>query len=153
MPGTFNPGGLNAPPKSIINAASSGGLGFAQSIAPTFDAKKTLSGALTANTYKEIVSVSGPGVISMAAVFTVDATSRAMGIKVVIDGITIFDAASAAEAYANCLMVAIGYITRNDAAGFLASEKIPFNSSLSVSIKSSLAETDKIALLCKYYTT
>ena len=56
--------------------------------------QSVLTGALTAGTYKEILSVTGAGVISLCAGFTADKTTRTVGLKLVVDGITVFDAVS-----------------------------------------------------------
>ena len=47
-----------------------------------------LSGALTAATYAELLSVETPGWLRLAGVYTIDSTSRTIGLKIVIDGFT-----------------------------------------------------------------
>jgi hypothetical protein len=150
MAGTFNPGGLNAPPKVIVNWFSDGGAAPTNHGGGGVQTKKTLSGALTANTYKEILAVSGPGVIEVACVYCVDTTSRTMGIKIIVDGITAFDAVCTAVTNVLYGIVAIGY---SPTAGEIHPAPMAFNSSLSILIKSSISETDKIGLAHTYYTT
>jgi len=56
---------------------------------------KTLSGALTANTYKDLLTVTGQGVIDICAAHVVPAAARTVGLKLAIDGASVFDAVSA----------------------------------------------------------
>lgn len=145
-------GGLR-PPKSIVNYFSAGSM-QAENLGPTAEAvhKKYLSGAVTANTYKEILAISGSGIVDLAAVAAEDATSRTVGIKVVIDGITAFDAISGTVAGTNVGIIAIGHWFPVSTYSVLP-DPICFNVSLSISIKSSISETDKISLRCNYKTT
>ena len=150
MAGTFNPGGLNTPPTSIVNVYSAGGVGAGSLTSdyasyPQYGLKVTLSGALTATTYKEIVAVTDSGVLKDAIVQCVDATERTFGIKLIVDGVTIFDASCSACTTAYAAVIAVG--------GYGMSDNIPFNSSLSILVKSSLSETNKLQLIYKYVTT
>ena len=109
--------------------------------------KRTLSGSLTANTYKEILSLTTSGSLRLCGVYTEDATSRTVGLKIVIDGTTVFDGVSATQAASGRGIMAVGishFDTSNQAADSL--EWIRFNASLSLQIKSSITETDKITL-------
>ena len=108
-----------------------------------------LSGALTAATYKELVAVTGAGSVKWAAVRCVDATARTLGLKVVIDGVTVFDAVSNSISATNSGMIAVG--SKNGSYD-VTDGHAPFNSSLSIQVKSSLTETDKVALDVSYYT-
>lgn len=142
------------PPKDIQNKASAGGA-TAISTLPYADNTNlnqiiTLSGALTAATYKEMLTVSGSGVLQLAYVSTVDATSRTVGIKIIIDGTTIFDEITAAITAGSSGILAAGMILGE---GVLVPVSYPFHSSLSISIKSSLSETNKIAIGYIYYAT
>jgi len=123
------------PPTSIVNLQSGGGdyLSVAN-----YGAKTTLSGALTANTYKEILSVTGRGVFYSLYAISMDTTSRKIGLKIVIDEVTVFDAVSGTLTSANQGIAAGGY----------SNIVIPiyFNKSLVASVKSSLSETDKVGL-------
>jgi len=98
----------------------------------------TLSGALTANVYKELYSYTGAGRVGLLQVATTDTTSRTVGLKVVIDGTTFYDEVSAATttSSAGCPLIGSGggYDTQ------------PFYKSISISVKSSLSETDKLKL-------
>ena len=160
MAGTFNSGGLNAPPTSIVNGCSGGTLlsasggGTTPGTMDAISGKKYLSGALTAITYKELVSVTGPGVISSAYVQSVygDTTSRTIGLKITIDGRDVFSAISAASTIANDGLVGVG-LASSGRAGFaqVMPEPKMFDSSLSISVRSSLNESDKLLLQVDYH--
>jgi len=147
--GTFNPGGLNAPPKSIVNAFSSGGR--STTITNTVGAgpaKYTLSGALTAGVYKELITSTGPGILKICGIASMDATARTISLKVILDGATVFDAPTDAIAAANTGLYAVGFITFYTAgAPFLEPETgYVYNSSMGWWVKSSLSETDKVVM-------
>ena len=111
--------------------------------------KYTLSGGLTADTYKEIASFSVPGTLRLCGMRTEDATSRTIGLKIVIDGRTVFDSVSPTMTTIREGFFAVGgsFGIITTAAAVIAFENIRFNASLSVQIKSSLTETDKISLI------
>ncbi len=148
----INFGTVSKPPatKSIVNYYSSGGVAFDGNLQTTTTGKNTLSGALTANTYKDIVTVTGAGVLHSCAAIAVDATSRTIGIKIVIDGTAVFDAVSSAVTAQYDGLVAIGIL---DPGAYVSLPvDIFFNSSLVISVKSSLSETDKVTLIYAYET-
>lgn len=105
----------------------------------------TLSGVLTADTYKEIVSISTSGFLRYCAIYTNDATSRTLGLKIVIDGVDVFDFVSPAITSANEGFHAVGHMRGVNSSG-AAFEYIRFNASISIQIKSSISETDKVTL-------
>jgi hypothetical protein len=141
MPRIF---GFERSVKSIVNYFSGGGVaGVGVAFSST---KQTLSGAVTAATYKDILTISGGGIIWTAAVGVVDTTSRTVGLRLVLDGVTVFDAISAAITTANNGFYAVFSTTYNP-------RVISFRNSCVIGIKSSLSETDKIYLLCDYTTT
>ena len=113
--------------------------------------KSILSGAVTAAVYKEVLSVTGAGVISLAMGYSIDATDRTIGLKIVIDGVTVFDAVTTSFAAVGRNIQAIGLIGETSLSPVL--EPMVFTSSLSISLKSSLSETDKIALATIYRKT
>ena len=89
--------------------------------------------------------------VSLCGATAMDATSRTVSLKVVIDGVTIFDAASKAGTQnSDNPIIAIGL--NNSSEGSVALEPIVFNSSLSISVKSNIEETDKVRLSYVYRT-
>jgi len=146
---------LTSPPLSIINKYSSGGVQSDFSLACEISVA-TLSGALTANTYKELIGIpSGAGVVTICAVRVADTTSRTLGLQVIIDGVTVFDAVSDAITSNGVGIIAIGggVSVPSSTVTYLLPEPIVFNNSLSISVKSSLSETNKVALLSAYRIT
>lgn len=103
-----------------------------------------LSGALTADTYKTILSITKPGVLRLAGVVAVDATARTVTIKVEVDGKTIATSAYATSAGAQAAW-AVGYWYNSAGSTPTFIDEIPFNT-LRISVKSSLSETDKLNL-------
>lgn len=153
MAGTFNPGGLNTPPTSIVNFWSTTGAAPSLALVPL--EKQTLSGALTAATYKELLAVTDSGAIDLCGVYAVDAISRTIGLKVIIDGTTVFDAITSACTEINGSIYALGTTIADSVTSrtVVPSTPVTFNSSLSISVKSSLSEIDKIGLNYRYITT
>ena len=149
---------LTSPPKVIVNLWSSGGVAPAYLSCLTSQTgytRASLSGVLTAATYKEIIAVTGAGVLEVAFISAVDATSRTYGIKVILDGVAAFDASCAVTTNgAEYGMIAVGnsqaapsYVTY-----VIQHRDYVFNASLSLQVKSSLTETDKIKLWYQYRT-
>lgn len=154
MSGIWGDSALLMPSKTIVNYNSAGGKidGVPSTAAPPAltNGKLYASGALTATTYKELLAVTGPGVIDLCYAGAGDTTSRTIGLKVVIDGVTVFDAVSAALTDANSGIVAIG--TKPAANNVASGTPRVFNSSLSVSVKSSLNESNLVTLVASYDT-
>lgn len=125
----------------IYNKHSAGGThdGNLQAKGITFGAKAILSGELTANTYKLLVSVTGDGILNMCIARTLDDTSKTIGLKVVCDTSTAFDAVTDTLCYIGQGIVAVGD-------GY----PVTFKNTLAIYVKSSLSETDKVALDVQY---
>ena len=111
--------------------------------------KEILSGALTANTLATLLTLTGSGIISIASIYTKDATARTLRLQMIIDGVTVFDSTSASISISGQGGYAIGYVSGSN--GHVG-EKVPFNTSLVMKIASSLTETDKVAIGVKYWT-
>lgn len=107
-------------------------------------AKHLLSGALTADTYSELVSISAPGSLRFCGVYRIDATSRTVGLKIVLDGVTVLADIDAALASSGTGWIGVGFAIGANNGGF---EAIRFNASLSIHVRSSVTETDKIVLV------
>lgn len=147
--------GGGQPPKSIVNGHSAGGT-YQQSVMASNSAvKKTLSGELTANTLKSILTISGSGVLAMCYVSSMNATSRTMRLQIIVDGTTAFDATSAAVTAADSALIGAGQVASKDASGYwyVIPLPIPFSTSLDVKIASSLTETDLLRLNEIHWTT
>lgn len=131
-----------APTTSIVNAYSSGGVSPSSTninASPaTNGAKEVLSGALTANTLATVLSVSGGGVCNWLSAYSMDTTTRTVRVRVVADGVAVFDATSNAVSLASRGIPVVGVFSNTG--------EIRFNSSLVVQVASSLTETDKVAI-------
>lgn len=118
-------------------------------------AKAVLSGALTANTLATVVSITGQGWMPVCAVQQEDATSRTLRLQVIVDGVTVFDATSAAGTTANRAIVAAGSHIQTSSGNYQLADGQPgirFFSSCVVKVASSLTETDKLSVLYKAIT-
>lgn len=109
--------------------------------------RQTLSGALTAATYKSILTVSGGGTLRFAAMGVVNPTARTASLRIVIDGVTAFERSVAFTGTPNKSIVGVGQVDFDADPRF---SDVRFASSLSVDVKSSLTETDVLYVLCNY---
>lgn len=114
--------------------------------------RQTLSGALTANTYKTVLSVSGAGELNFCALSTVDATSRNCSLRITADGVVVYEKTVVALGSQKAIVGVggIDYSVTNGAAKFAP---VPFFASLTVELQSSLSETDKVFALTNYWTS
>lgn len=107
----------------------------------------TLVGACTANTFKNILSITGKGRLNALKFNAADATARTNTIKITIDGVVVFNngqATTGTQHYA-----AIGS-AHSGTTGNLIFQPVDFNTSLLVEYKSSLTETDKATVSYNY---
>jgi hypothetical protein len=138
--------GGNRPPTAIINGTSSGGI-IQGSINPNGAAKSILSGAMTANVMVEAISVTGQGIINIAAVAQqADATARTHRLKITIDGVVVFDATSSPASGSQQGICAIGHAT----GGSLVFDQVYFNSGFRIEFASSISETAKQTVYVTY---
>ena len=148
LSGNASSGSGNVPPKLILpNTETTGDLTTSTAVAQSIIGNKNLSGALTADTYKEMVSLSDSGILRLCGAFVLDTTSRTVGLKIVIDGTTVYDHVSPAITTTSEGFYSVGYGAAPAGQGFAAFESFQFNNSLSISVKSSLSETDKVGLI------
>jgi hypothetical protein len=107
-----------------------------------------LSGALDESVYKDMVTLTVPGVLKLFGIATVDTTSRTMSMKITLDGTVVYDEAGPVLAATSKGWYAVGH-QMDGSSGNLSMERIPFHSSLTLSIKSDVAggETDKVQML------
>lgn len=145
--------GGNRPPVSINGrtVTVTGQVGSATVAQMNAAGAPGLSGALTANTWKTVVNLTGIGIAKLANVWQVDTTARSLGIQVTLDGTVVYTNFVAATATNGHGLNAIGATTGNP--GSIVFERVPFSASLKIEIKSSLTETDKLAYLAIYDLT
>lgn len=144
LPGNADLNRGDKPPTSILPTKTTAGV---ISVTPGMGAgTNILSGALTATVYKELVSLATSGILRLCGVKVADTTSRTIGLKVVIDGVTVFDETSPAITLNNSGILAVGHTTGGGGGNSTVFESFKFNKTLSLQIKSSLTETDKVTL-------
>jgi len=133
-------------PRQIVNFFSDGGV--APHAQPQQTGKRISSGALVANTYKPILTISGAGAIKYLTVISLDGTSRQLGIKLTLDDNVVFQAIGNASTSSTKGIVAVGSIA--DELYFGSPELVYFNRSCIISVSSTISETDKIAAVVSY---
>ena len=148
--GTFSFG--SSPPVEIVNRQSDGDTAGLYAGENT-SSKVILSGACTADTLKEVINISGGGVVQYLAVGAADSTTREVRAELVIDGVTCFDATATAVAVDGRGIVVIGGAGISAAVNTAPLDSIPFKNSLVFSISTSITETDKLAAYAQYYLT
>lgn len=140
---------------SVVNYYSAAGGTPAAGVSVFFElrCKTTLTGALTAGVLSSsLLSISGTaGALYDCAMHTVDATSRTLRIQIVADGVTVFDAISAATTTIGAGIWAVSGGQASTAQPVI-SQPIVFNSTLTVKVASSVSETDKTKLSYAYVT-
>jgi hypothetical protein len=106
--------------------------------------REVLSGALTASTLREVVAITGGGRIEVLTAYAKNATSRTIRLVVVADGVTVFDATTNSVSATNAGLVAVGQVLSGG--GIARSAPLQFNDTCSISVASSLTETDLVAV-------
>lgn len=135
--------------KAIVNAYSSGGVtppNFNIDASAAVGTREVLSGALTANTLKTLLTVNQAGQMPYLSFYAKDATSRTMRCVVIADGVTVYDSTTAAVAQANRGYPLAFALTWNGAVAPTMGYPIRWAQSLVVQVASSLSETDKVAI-------
>lgn len=114
--------------------------------------KAGLSGAMTADTLKTLLTITGPGRLDIAAIASADTTSRTMQMKITLDGVVVFNPGmTAATTTLTAGICAVGAI--NTAASTMpVSGHVYFNTSCLVEFASSISETDKLNTYLRYQT-
>lgn len=147
-------GGAARATTAIVNGTSTAGdARVACTFSTSRGTKITDSGALTAATLKNIISVSGTaGKMPQLALKTNDATARTVRLRIIIDGVTIYDITSSSAASNDTALIAAGFTDSSAGNLLIDGEPLSWKTSCSVDIASSLSETDKIALGYRYFT-
>lgn len=142
----------NRATKQIINNVSTAGFPWAGVRSSIQGAKSVASGAMTANTLKTVISVSGSaGVMDYLTIKTADATSRTLRVKITVDGVVVFDFTSAATATTGDIACIISSTTDTSATAPEPSElKLTWNNTLLIETASSVTETDKFTYYYRY---
>ena len=128
---------------------------FDTALGAKLNLRVTSAGTTTANVYKSLVSVSGSGVLSMALLQSLSAGPRDIFIKITIDGFVVLERQKNAAAFYHQIN-AVGSVWASggsNSLSFVSTDHLSFSTSLDISVKSSLSETDQIAIAYRYHTT
>lgn len=139
----------------IVNAWSSGGSVDAILLSSIKSAKVLSVGSVTAGVLKPVLSIGGSGVINIAAVSAVDATTRTLRLKITLDGNVIFDATSSNSTATGSGIIGIGYLSSASTSvpgivPVVAPQRIEFDKSLKIECASSLTEAAPANLSVNY---
>lgn len=153
-------GGGAKPPKLLIGSNDTSTRVIALSLVdPSYGDKLNLrttpAGATTAGVYKSLASVAGSGVLSVLFLQSMTTGPRDMYIKVTIDGVIVLERQKNAAGSVDHINV-VGCVFATSGTGalsFFGTDYLPFSKSLDISVKSSLSETDQIAIAYRYHTT
>lgn len=140
---------------NITTASGSGKYNFAPQYRQDSNLRVVSSGALTAATYKNIISISGSGVLNYLAIYAEDATSRDMYVKITLDGNLVLERSVLTNVTTGAGLTAIGsshILVNTDSQFQIGADFVPFSNSCVIAIKSSLTETDKISTLYRART-
>jgi hypothetical protein len=91
-----------------------------------------------------VLSVSGPGVLYRAVAYNNQVATRALGLKIILDGVTIFSYYEAGSLAQYEGVIGVGTYYGNQA--------VSFESSCDIQIKTDTAETDFITIGVLYAT-
>ena len=140
-------GGGAKPPVLIVNGTSTNGSppDFVGPSNPLqmYGVKKTVSGALTADTLKTVLLLTGSGYVGFMACTGADTTSRMHRLKMTVDGVVVFDGKTAAATSPQNGISLIGSASNIGTNYGAVAEPVHFKGSLLIEYASSLTETDK----------
>lgn len=118
-------------------------------ITPFGQSISTLSGAMTANTLKTFLSVSGSGgEMPVLSIATNDATARTIRVKITIDG-NAYDFTSASISTSGSGVILAGAANTSNP---IITPSIKWKSTLLIEVASSVSETDKLTIYWVYNT-
>ena len=139
------------PPKNIVNSCSTAGF-TSFSVGTAALPKQILSGAVTAGTFKTVLSVTGQGSIDFLSFYQIDGTTRSASCRLTIDGTVVFNSSYAAISSSLNGGIAVGAVVQPASAVFAIPQSVSFNNSFLVELTSTLSETDKVAIGVIYKT-
>lgn len=116
----------------------------------------TLTGVLTADTWKSIISVTGAGVLNWAHIHTTDSgVAGTFSYRVVIDGVTIASGSTTVTTITTTGVDLVGISVYSSAAAAWVTfslDQLPFSKSMSIDVKHSAGETNKRTVYANYRT-
>ena len=138
-------------PKSVVTGW--GGFVTSQFFYNPDAARYSLSGAVTANTLKTLLSITGPGRLDIAAATSNGTTSRTHRMKITLDGTVVFDYTTSAVTTDNVGIIGCGYSAQTtQTLTPISLEMAYFNKTCLVEYAGSLSETDGARTYLRYHT-
>lgn len=140
-------------PKLIVNLCSDGASDWISMGGAGANSKLLMSGALTANTFKTALLITGAGELNSIALQALDSTARSIRLRVTLDGVVVFSPPATAVSGAGYGLRAVGQSNKFGVSQSFpqeAFEAVPFSATALIEIMSSLTETDKLGLLAAY---
>ena len=113
-------------------------------------ATAALSGAMTSATLKTALTITGRGRVNWLELYTNDATSRTLRMKLTLDGTVIRDHTTSAIAATSTGFVGLGVGVYEGGPFTMLFQPLTFTDSLLVEIASSVTETDKASFAYNY---
>lgn len=134
---------------AIVSAYSSGGVN-ALGINTTVNAKILAAAALVANTLQTALSITGKGSVNFAHAQTSSGTTKAIRLKITVDGRVIFDATSSA-ATGSPAITGVGSVSDfNGAVKGIFFQPIAFATSLLIEVASTVTEATGVNTYVNY---
>lgn len=131
---------------SMICGAGAYNFASGSAAASNANAQTALSGAMTAGVLKTAYSATGKGRVNFFAVYTNDATSRTIRIKITANGgNVIYDKTCQALTVSGAIHWAIGAVSFNVSGLPVAFQPIDYTNGILIEFASSLTETDKLS--------
>lgn len=148
---TIPSGVASAVTTSFANKYTASSTSSGTAITLDVTALETLSGALTASTFKIMVNITGTsGKVPICAVVTKDATARVISLRITLDGSYVTTITSSSISSSGYAIIAAG--TTASSTVLIDGEPLRFKTSCLIEISSSLTETDKISLVYKRFS-
>lgn len=119
----------------------------------TMNVAETRCGALTSNTYKTVVSVSGRGLLNFAGFVSLSSGIYSFGFRLTYDGIVIERTGVPNNDFTSKGLPVIGGVIQdltNTTVSGLRFDPLPFNSGFTIEVKSTQAVTDGIGVITNY---
>jgi len=139
-------GGGEKTPAAVFGLIGSGELSNAMAnLVTSVGLKKYSPGAMVANEYKNVLSVSGPGRLLFATAYRTTGDSQSVGLRIIIDGATFYDVLDLQDSIASRGVVGAGVISTSG----ISTSNYRFNT-LSIDIRSSMTATNKMAYSFAY---
>jgi hypothetical protein len=124
-------------------------------IGRSFGANVVSTGSTTAGVYKQMVSVTGSGVLKFAAFLIGTSNSQIFKLRIVLDGVTALEIVTPNANMTSRMIPGVGSVYYDDGTTGIITptfEDIPFNSSLSIDVSTGNTEGGAGSLSYKYHT-